>query len=395
MKFAFTPTEPFPGSARTIANGPVHGSPPSDRIQTGHAIIGTVFAEGPDDSVRLSLIAPCYNEEDALPAFFQAVIPALESATAGRWCVICVDDGSRDRTFEIIAQQHAIDPRVTGIRLSRNFGHQPAVAVGLAYATGAYVGVIDADLQDPIDVLIALYRKAVDEKLDVCFGIRGRRDAPLLLRVAYSLFYRIIDRLADHEWPRDTGDFCVISSRCHKVMLSLPEHSRMMRGLRAWVGFRQAGVSYSRPARLYGETKYNFRRLCALAMQGMVAFSSIPLRIATLIGLMMTGFSVLFGLLVLINRFVPRFTILGYWVGANAGVSSILVFGAFITSMMFLCIGIIGEYLIVMFQELKRRPTAVVGELLGSIHKNELAGHINAEGATVVRGDRAKWTDVR
>jgi polyisoprenyl-phosphate glycosyltransferase len=341
------------------------------------------------EAVRLCLVVPCYNEEDALPAFFQRVIPALDAETSGRWRLLCVDDGSRDRTFDLIAQQHVLDRRVEGIRLSRNFGHQPAVSVGLAFARGEYVGVIDADLQDPIDVLIELYRKALRENLDVCYGVRGRREAPIFLRFAYSLFYRVIDVLADHDWPRDTGDFCVMSARCHRVLVSLPEHSRMMRGLRAWVGFRQAGLRYDRPARLHGQTKYNLRRLCALALQGMVAFSSIPLRIASLIGAVMAVLSMLFAALIVVNRLVPRFSVLGYWVGANRGLATLLVFVAFITSMMFLCLGIVGEYLIVMFRELKRRPTAIVGEVLGSVRKNELATHVSTDAINTPRQDFA------
>src|SRR5262249_5242632 len=150
------------------------------------------------------------------------------------------------------------------------------------------------------------------------------------------------------QWPKDAGDFSVISARCHRVMLALPEHSRMMRGLRAWVGFKQAGIPYDRPARLYGTSKYNLRRLWMLAMQGLIAFSSVPLRLASLMGISLAALSFLFGLLVLINRLFPKFTILGYWVGANAGVTSILLFGAFVTSVMFLCLGIMGEYMIVM-----------------------------------------------
>ena len=329
------------------------------------------------DFPRLCVVVPCYNEQDMLPAFFAAAIPALERATRGKWAIVCVDDGSRDDTFAVIAARREEDHRVMGIRLSRNFGHQAAVAVGLAFAKGQYVGVIDCDLQDPIDVLIELYETAVARELDVCYGIRGKRDAPLALRAGYSLFYRIANLLGDHDWPRDAGDFCVMSSRCHQVLLSLPEHSRMTRGLRAWVGFRQAGVKYDRPARVHGESKYNVRRLCALAMQGLIAFSSVPLRLASIFGLAMACFSLLFGLLILANRLFPRFTVLGYWVGANAGIATSLVFGAFITSVLFLCVGIMGEYMIVMFQELKRRPTAVVESVLGACEKHHSAQQIN------------------
>jgi dolichol-phosphate mannosyltransferase len=319
----------------------------------------------------LCLIVPCYNEEEMLPTFFEVVIPELNKATNGSWRIVCVDDGSRDNTFAIIAQRHAAEPRVTGVRLSRNFGHQAAVSVGLAYASGDYIGVIDCDLQDPIHVLIQLYQKALGEKLDVCYGIRGRRDASFLLKFAYFLFYRVIERMAEHSWPKDAGDFCVMSARCNRVLLSLPEQSRMMRGLRSWVGFKQAGLAYDRPARLHGTTKYNFSRLLALAMQGLIAFSSIPLRLASLVGIAMAVFSIVFALLVLVNRLMPRFTVFSYWVGANPGTTTILIAGSFISSILFLSLGIIGEYLVVMLQEIKRRPTAIVQSIIGDICRNE------------------------
>ena len=319
------------------------------------------------------LVVPCYNEQEMLPSFFRAVVPQLQGATQGSWRIICVDDGSRDDTFAIIAREHTVDPRVLGVRLSRNFGHQAAVSVGLAFASGDYIGVIDCDLQDPIEILIELYKKAVREGLDVCYGIRARREAPLLLRMAYPLYYRIIERLAEHHWPKDAGDFCVMSSRCHEVLLSLPEHSRMMRGLRSWIGFRQAGLPYDRPTRLHGTSKYNAAKLVALAIQGLIAFSNVPLRLASLIGLLIGAGSFLFILVVLANRFFPKFTILGYWVGTNPGVTTIICLLGFFASILFVSVGIIGEYLGVLMQEVKRRPTAVVESALGDLRKNTLA----------------------
>ena len=328
------------------------------------------------ECVTFCLVVPCYNEEEMLPAFFGAVVPQLSAAMGESWRIICVDDGSSDDTFAVIAREHLADGRIVAIRLSRNFGHQAAVSVGLAFAAGDYVGVIDCDLQDPIEVLIQLYQKARQEQLDVCYGIRASRDAPLFLRLAYSAFYKLIERMAEHHWPKDAGDFCVMSARCHQVLLSLPEHSRMMRGLRSWVGFKQAGLSYTRPARMHGATKYNLRRLWALAMLGIIAFSNIPLRLASIIGLAMAGFSVVFGGLVVLNRFFPHFTILGYWVGTNPGVTTILCFLAFVFSILFTSIGIIGEYLGVLLQEVKRRPTAIVESVLGGVEKNSLAVNV-------------------
>ena len=342
----------------------------------------------------LSLVVPCYNEEEMLPAFFEAVVPQLEAATKGSWQIVCVDDGSRDNTFAIIARRHVADPRIVGVRLSRNFGHQAAVSVGLAFAAGDYVGVLDCDLQDPVEVLVELYRKARAEDLDVCYGVRARRDAPLFLRLAYSLYYRIIERLAEHHWPRDAGDFCVMSARCHKVLLSLPETSRMMRGLRSWVGFKQEGLPYDRPKRLHGSSKYNIARLSVLAMQGLIAFSNIPLRLASIVGLVMGAFSMFFGVLVVVNRFFPRLTIVGYWVGANPGVTTVLCFLALVFSILFVSVGIIGEYLGVLLREVKRRPTAVVESVLGGLEKNALAGHVSYFSADEpARPDRVAVTD--
>jgi dolichol-phosphate mannosyltransferase len=319
------------------------------------------------DFPRLCVIVPCYNEEEMLPEFFETVTPLLEEATDGAWSIVCVDDGSRDGTSQVITQWHHRDPRISGVRLSRNFGHQAALSVGMAYARGEYVGIMDCDLQDPAEVLVALYRACVRDEFDVCFGIRGRRDAPWFLRVAYSAFYRIIQRAAEHDWPRDVGDFCVMSARCQQALLALPEQSRMLRGLRSWVGFRQAGIAYDRPARLRGSSKYNLRKLTALALQGLISFSNIPLRLASFMGVAMGFFSVLFGVLVLINRLFPRFTLLGYWVGANPGTATLLVFLSFTLSVLFVCLGIIGEYLVLLLQEIKKRPAAIVASVIGEM----------------------------
>ena len=302
-----------------------------------------------------------------LPAFFAAVIPALEEATQGHWSILCVDDGSQDATFATIVEWRRRDARITGVRLSRNFGHQAALSTGMAYAQGRYIGIMDCDLQDPVEVLVELYRACVRDGLDVCYGIRGRREASLYLRAAYWLFYLIISKAADHAWPRDVGDFCVMSERCQAALLALPEQSRMLRGLRSWVGFRQSGMVYQRPARLRGESKYNIPQLIRLALQGLISFSHVPLRMASFIGLAMGGFSILFGVLVVANRFFPNFTLFGFWVGTNPGVATILVFTSFALSVLFVSLGIIGEYLIVLLHEIKRRPAAIVAGVAGKL----------------------------
>lgn len=322
---------------------------------------------------RLCVVVPCYNEEDMLPSFLAAVTPLLDQATGGEWAIVCVDDGSRDATCVTIEAWHRRDRRICGVSLSRNFGHQAALSVGLACARGRYIAIMDCDMQDPIEVLIELYRACMRDELDVCYGIRAKREAPLLLRAAYSVFYRVINKAADHEWPRDAGDFCVISARCQRALLALPEQSRMLRGLRSWVGFRQSGIAYNRPARLHGTSKYNVPRLMALALQGLISFSHVPLRLATVMGVGMGFFSLLFGTLILINRLLPQFTVFGYWIGASPGIATLVVFLAFTLSVLFICLGIVGEYLIVLLQEVKRRPTAIIASVIGELQPHSLA----------------------
>jgi polyisoprenyl-phosphate glycosyltransferase len=339
---------------------------------------------------RLGVVVPCYNEEEMLPSFFAAVISALNEATDGAWTIVCVDDGSRDATAAVIEDWHRRDGRIVGVRLSRNFGHQAALSAGLACANADYVGVMDCDMQDPIEVLIELYRACVRDELDVCYGIRAKRDAPLFLRIAYSLFYRLINKTADHEWPRDAGDFCVMSARCQKALLALPEQSRMLRGLRSWVGFRQTGIPYNRPARLHGSSKYNVARLMALALQGLISFSHVPLRLATIMGAAMGVFSLLFGTLILINRLFPRFTLFGYWIGASPGVSTLVVFMAFTLSVLFLCLGIVGEYLIVLLQETKRRPAAIIASYIGEVRAQDSSYSLCVAADRAVEGVNAR-----
>ncbi len=194
-----------------------------------------------------SLIVPCYREELSLPHLFKEALPALDRATNGNFELILIDDGSPDATYAVIMAQHRLDPRVKGLQLSRNFGHQPAVACGLAFAQGDVVGIIDADLQDPIDVLLQLYDAVRSGSCDVCYGVRRRRDSPVVLRFFYWLFYLLISRFADHAWPRNAGDFSAFNRAVLECMIAMPEKSRMNRGLRSWVGFRQMAIPYDRP----------------------------------------------------------------------------------------------------------------------------------------------------
>jgi len=315
--------------------------------------------------VSLSIVIPCYNEGESIPDLIKALVPHLDGATKGSWEIILVDDGSVDRTAELIAEAHRAENRVRGVILSRNFGHQPAIFAGLSYASGDLVGIMDADLQDPPQVLLQCFEKARSEGLDLVYAVRKRRRASLALKVSYWAFYRAMHALAEYSWPLDAGDFSVFNRKVLALIMQLPEHVRVLRGLRSWVGLKQGFVDYDRPERGKGESKYSALKLMGLALNALISFSNLPLRLASVVGLGMSVLSVLAGILLLINRFFPRFTLFGYYIGANPGTTTIVILLLFLGSLLFLCLGILGEYLAVVIKEVKRRPIAIVERHLG------------------------------
>jgi dolichol-phosphate mannosyltransferase len=317
----------------------------------------------PDALPKFCVVIPCYNEEESIPNLVEKLVPVLEQATAGSWSIVFVDDGSRDSTAKLIWDLHAKDPRFHGVRLSRNFGHQPAVWTGIQHAQGECIGVIDCDLQDPPEVLVQLYEKVAKEGCDVCSGVRAKREnTPAWLRAAYAIFYRIMGSMAEHDYTLDSGDFCVFNKRAHEVLKRLGEATPVHRGLRSWIGFKQTTVKYMRPPRLHGQSKYNLARLSVLAINNMTSFSTAPLRLATWVGIWMAVITLLFALVFTLNRFVPAFRPFGYDINAHAGTATIVLYISFIASALFFCLGIIGEYLAVIIKEVKKRPVTVVAE---------------------------------
>lgn len=321
----------------------------------------------PEALPKFCVVVPCYNEEESIPLLVEQFVPALETATAGSWSILFVDDGSRDGTARMIWDLHRKDPRFRGVRLSRNFGHQPAVATGVRLAEGEVIGIIDCDLQDPVDVLVAMYRKVTGEGFDVCSGVRGRRDeVPVWLGFAYRAFYRLMAAIAEHAWTIDSGDFSVFNRRVHQAILRLPEATPVMRGLRSWVGFNQTTMTYQRPPRQGGASKYNLIRLAGLAIRNIVNFSTVPLRVSTFVGMGMGLLTLAAALVFTLNRFVPAFKPFGYDINAHAGTATIVLYISLIASAGFFCLGIIGEYLGVIIKEVKRRPVTMVAEMTDS-----------------------------
>lgn len=316
-------------------------------------------------SPRFSVIIPCYNEEEGLHAVAGILKEHLEIRIGCEWEVVFVDDGSRDSSAMIISELHTQDSRFKGVFLSRNFGHQMALSAGMNYARGSSVGIIDCDLQDPVEVLLEMYEKVSNNECDVAFGIRRKRDAPWFLSLCYKMFYRILAMSSDVHIPKDSGDFCVLSARAHALIQKLPEKQRFLRGLRAWIGLRQIGVPYDRPQRLAGQSKYNFFRLLRLALSGITAFSLLPLRFASMLGFLLSALAVVLAVALFINRLIPSILPFGYYIGSNPGTTTLalLILGAF--AALFLCLGIIGEYIALLVIEVKGRPTTIIDRALG------------------------------
>jgi dolichol-phosphate mannosyltransferase len=323
--------------------------------------------------ILFSLIVPAYNEQEVLPQLFGALSHSLSSWVHGDWEVIFVDDGSEDNTAHLIAGQNNVDARFKGLRLSRNFGHQAAVSTGLAYAGGQYIGVVDADLQDPIEVLSALYRACSDRGFNIAYGVRKKRAAPFLLDFCYKSFYRFMNRFSDHPWPIDAGDFCVIDRRALAILLALPETARILRGLRSWIGLRQLAVPYERPRRAAGTSKYNIARLSRLAIDSIIGFSTAPLQLAVWCGLSMGVVCLVLTILFLFNRVLPGFTLFGYSLTASPGVATTVILLSFVSATNFFCLGIIGQYLALVLREVKRRPQAVVDQTFGALSRQQIA----------------------
>lgn len=311
---------------------------------------------------KVSVIVPCFNEEAVLPELFVR-LGAVADAWDLDYEVVCVDDGSRDRTWELLQARHLVDSRWRGISFARNFGHQTAVSAGLTYATGDAVVVIDADLEDPPEVIARLIEQW-REGYDVVYAVRQKRKEGPFKRLGYWVFYRVMARLVAFEIPLDSGDFCLITRRVVDTINAMPERNRFVRGLRAWSGFRQTGIAYERAARFAGASKYSLAKLVKLATDGLFSFSTVPLRMATYFGLAVSAcafFGVLFTLAQKI--FAAQFAKIG--LAPSAGFPTIVISILFLGGVQLICLGILGEYIGRIYEEVKGRPLWIVRDTAG------------------------------
>jgi dolichol-phosphate mannosyltransferase len=264
-----------------------------------------------------------------------------------------VDDGSADGSFEEIRRLSKLHFCVRGFRLSRNFGHQAAISIGLQESQGDFIAIIDDDLQDPPELLPGFF-KCLYREVDVVYGIRRKRKEGFIKTFLYAAFYRILQKLSRVEIPPDAGDFCVMRRRVVDAMLRFTEANPFLRGIRSWIGFKQIGVEYQRAARLQGKSHYTWRKYLDLAFAGIFSFSYIPLRLATYLGIIAaaTGFG--FAVYVLLSKALHTFEVSGY--------TSLVVLITFLGGVQLICLGIIGEYLSRLNDNTRKWPVAVVAE---------------------------------
>lgn len=311
------------------------------------------------DRPEISVVAPVHDEEEVLPAFVASVTRVLDE-TVGSWELIIVDDGSRDGTYPLAVELHARDPRVKVVRLSRNFGHQVALSAGLDLAGGAAVVTMDGDLQHPPETIpefIARWR----EGHEVVFGVMAqRRGEGRLKDVTARVFYSVLGRLSDTAVHPAAGDFRLVDRSAVDAIRAMHETNRYLRGMFSWIGFRQVGVPYVSPARTAGRSKYTTRRMMRLAADAIVSFSDRPLRLALDLGFIVSALAIVFGISSVVTKLAGGYSVPGW--------ASIMVLVAFVGGIQLIVLGVIGEYIGRIYDEVKRRPLYVVHHTHGILH---------------------------
>ncbi len=300
-----------------------------------------------------SIIAPVFNEEESLPILHDRIVETMEK-TGSQWELVLVDDGSTDRSTVIIREMAKKDARIRPVIFARNFGHQIAVTAGLDYCRGDAAIIIDADLQDPPEVILQMIDKW-KEGNEVVYAIRAEREGESWFKkLTASLFYRIIYRITDVKIPLDSGDFRLLDRKVINVMNQMRERHRFLRGMSSWIGFKQVGIPYRRAARFAGVTKYPFSKMMKLALNAITSFSYFPLQLATFIGFIAAGVSILAIPVVAIVRLAGE--------QAFFGQATTLIAVLFLGGVQLISLGILGEYIGRIYDEVKGRPLYIVRE---------------------------------
>jgi polyisoprenyl-phosphate glycosyltransferase len=322
-------------------------------------------------TIRLSIVVPCYNEEENLRELHRRLTVAARTLCGEDFELILVDDGSRDGTWRVMNELSHNDPNVVAVRMARNHGHQLALTAGLSMVRGELVLVIDADLQDPPELLSPMHDMLNREKADVVYGLRRNRAGEgRFKKTSAALFYRVLAHLTQVRIPLDTGDFRLMTRRISDQIVRMPEHDRFIRGMVAWLGYKQVGYEYDRDARFAGTTKYPLPKMIGFAVDALISFSMLPLRIATYIGALMTTLLTFVGIYAVI-----------VWIlsGTVPGWTSLTLLVVTISGVQLLVLGLIGEYVGRIYIQSKQRPLFLIsdihqnGRLVGSERQEPIA----------------------
>ena len=302
----------------------------------------------------VSIVIPLYNESAVVDRLANSLRGAIATEPAYRWEIVLVDDGSSDDTADQVRGHHdQIGVPVRLIRFSRNFGHQAALTAGISAARGDAIICMDADLQDPPE-LVGQFLRKFEQGYEVVYAVRERREGGALKKLAYRVFYRLFRRVAEIPIPLDAGDFGLMSKRAASIISAMPERDIFLRGLRSWVGFRQIGIPYSRPSRVAGEAKYSFGGLLKLAGSAFFGFSFLPLRVATSLGRVTVFLALLYTLFALISAV--------FYQSAPRGWASVIGVITLFGGAQLICIGILGEYIGRIYKQTQARPLFVISE---------------------------------
>lgn len=313
------------------------------------------------DKIRFSLVVPLYNEEAVIEETNRRLTAVMNSLNEN-YEIIYINDGSRDRTGLLARELCAADPRIKLITFSRNFGHQTAITAGMDHAGGDAVIIIDADLQDPPEIIPQMIEHW-EEGYEVVYGRRTARSGEnWFKRFTAKRYYRFLRRMTDVEIPVDVGDFRLIDARVRDALMTMPEHNRYVRGLISWLGFRQTFVDYVRAPRFAGETKYPLKKMLRLAADGIASFSYKPLKMGIGLGVVLSAFSFLFLMFVFISRLFNLIVM-------EPGYASIMCVILFFFGVVLIMLGIIGEYIARIFEEVKGRPIYVISDRTGEFKR--------------------------
>jgi polyisoprenyl-phosphate glycosyltransferase len=319
--------------------------------------------------LALSVVVPCYNEEESLAELHRRVSAAAREAMGEAYELVLVNDGSRDATWRVMQALAANDPHLVAVNLSRNHGHQLALTAGLEICGGDRILIIDADLQDPPELLPAMLREMDGSQADVVYGVRRSRDGETAFKKATAAgFYRLLSKLSPTPIPVDTGDFRLMSRRALDALLAMPEQARFIRGMVAWIGFRQVPLAYDRAERHAGASKYPLAKMIAFAFDAVTGFSTAPLRFASHVGLWLVAASMLLLVYIAFGWLTGR---------AVEGWTSLMLVVVILGAVQMFVLGMIGEYLGRLYMEAKKRPLYIVSDVIGrAADRPHRLGHV-------------------